>query len=268
MYEEMIGCGSNESDVCNLSRELYEKVPWFDRRYNYRFISDIQKELVKWTSGFVRRHKEAPFDYNYEAQMVGHFAIAADQARKITLQEYPYPDSDDRADLLIRHGRKAHKDCVFEFKRRRARVINPRFNYQTDFKNSLEDYDRAFEQLSEHASKVAAYKCAAVGMITYVDSREDIFVPGAGLMTERQKRDFYYELFDRAYSSLARMIKSARSTYSYTEETSAKPPNFYWAYALKHKFAQYESERAIRCGRDDFAVGMFWVGGIYKTHNS
>ena len=225
-------------------------------------VSEIQKQLIRWTSEVIRRYKVVPFDYNREETMVSHLATAADRAKFFVIQEYPVTVSSSeerRADLLIKYGVDQREACVFEVKKRDIRP--GAWLFRTDIDNALNTFESEWNRVVEYASQVAKYQCALVGMKVLASangynrsrSLED---------PEAQIRAEYYERFNIRYSYLESTVKKARSN---RVDKSVAPPNFYWGYILRHKLAQNELERAFERRDSEFAIGMLWLGRVSQS---
>ena len=240
-----------------MSKELYENEPWFDRRSKHEFIRKIHKELILWTSRFIYRYREVPFDYNREEPMVSHFALAADRAKIFALQEYPA--SPFRADLFARYEDEGKQyECVIEFKKADARLQQTYF--PTDINNGIKIYDEAWEQVSRYALRVAGYQCALVGIKVLADMSHGSLNPRTWTYwTEAQNRNEYYRLFRRLCSNLESTIKRVRS------ERQQEAPNFFWGYTLKHRLAVREREKIASQGGMEVPVGMLWLGRVSRS---
>ena len=228
--------------------------PWFDRRSKHGFIRKIHKELILWTSRFIDRYSEVPFDYNREEPMVSHFALVADRAKIFALQEYPA--SPFRADLFARYeDEDKQNECVIEFKKADARLNQ--IYFPTDINNGIKTYDEAWEQVSRYALRVARYQCALVGIKVLADVSQSSLNPRMWTYwTEAQNRSEYYRLFRRLCSNLESTVKRVRS------ERQQEAPNFFWGYTLKHKLAVREREKIASQGGSLVPVGMLWIGRI------
>ena len=212
-----------------MSRELYEKEHWFDRRFSYEFITNIRKALVQLTSSYIRRYKLPPFDYySREATIVSHLAAAADRAGYFTIQEHPPVLSDgkenSRPDMFIRYGLRPNDTCVFEAKRV---DVDPTLNYlETDFSIGIRLISRDWEKMAKYAANVAGHQCAIVGMKIDVSistiSSEWIYE------TRDQQRQSYYRAINRIYSHLVGKIGRMNDAYS-VQENGTIVPNFYWS---------------------------------------
>ena len=201
-----------------MSRELYEQEPWFDRRSKHGFICRTYKELIQWTSRFIARYEEVPFDYNREEPMVSHFALAADRAKIFALQEYPA--SPYRADLFARYEVEGKRyECVMEFKKEDARLNQLYFS--TDINNGIKTFEEAWKQVSRYALRVAAYQCALVGIKVFAEVGQSSLNPRTWIYwTEAQNRNGYYRLFDQIYFNLESTVRNVRS------ERQREAPNF------------------------------------------
>ena len=241
-----------------MSKELYEKVHWFDKRSRYEFVTAIKNGLLQLTSSYLRHYNLSPFDfYNREDTIVSHLAVASDRARHFVIQEHTVVSSNirkPRPDLLIRYGTKPRESCVFEAKKldiRADMLLQP-----TDLDNGIKLVGEAWEQMTEYSAKAAAHQCAIVGMRLYVGTR-DIYSEWS-YETEAQQRKSYYDRFNAVYFGLKRKVKEIPSN-------SKCVPNFCWGYALRHKLAVCERERVIEKGERQVAIGMLWLGRVSQS---
>ena len=241
-----------------MSRELYEKEHWFDRRFSYEFITNIRKALVQLTSSYIRHYKLSPFDYyNREDTMVSHLATAANRARYFTIQEYTIISSNirkPRPDLFIRYGLKPRETCVFEAKKL---DIRPRmYLIETDLNDGIKLVSEAWKQMAEYAANAAAHQCAIVGMRVYVETRD----VSPEWMTKAEHPEVYRRRFNRIFRNLINEVNRLKQADRHRTDGSTVP-NFCWGYALKHRFA----EKLV--GKDDnqVAIGMLWLGRVSQS---